>query len=683
LIHGFNTFLPPGYYLEPTSDPANPVKVTTPRDKDNTSPTPAPGPAIPEPPAVKPNWNPPPNRPAPPAVTLPPAEAPEPVPPQPPAPVNYTSQMAGASNIITSMNQSTNEQGQRMEQQSRVRGPAEFNHAINYVNKIKTRFSAQPEVYRSFLEILQTYQKDDKPINEVYQQVQQLFSSAPDLLDEFKQFLPDNSSSTSKPPSSSQGRKPSGRKPNSVAPPTHYYSQPAVQPLPPKKKPKTAKPEKLSTAEELDFFEKCKKVIGNKTTYNEFLKILNLFTQEIIEAKVLIERVEPFLGKSPELFDWFKKFVKYDEDDIIYNIPADKAPVDLRTCRQSGHSYRRMPNSIPRPACSGRDELARDVLNDDWVSTPVFISESGFVSHKKTPHEEAMYKCEEERYEFDLNIEANLSVIALLEPIAKKIMLMPVEERATFKLPPGLGGSSTTIYKRIIKKIYDSERGIEVIEALHHNPAVAVPIVLKRLKQKDEEWKRSQREWNKVWREIDAKNFSKALDHQGINFKVTDRKAILTKSLINEIEVLQLEQKEKKSTLANRYQFDFSFKNLDMFQHVDTILLSYIENTQTISSAEEEKMKGMLQDFLPKYFNLESSKQDDDGQDGNAMEVDPEVPESNGNGNLDSMEVDQTASVPVQASEQSQTIGGKRSSFALYANNALYCFFRLYQALFD
>jgi paired amphipathic helix protein Sin3a len=126
------------------------------------------------------------------------------------------------------------------------------------------------------------------------------------------------------------------------------------------------------------------------------------------------------------------------------------------------------------------------------VSTPVFISETGFIWHKKTPYEEAMYKCEEERYEFDLNIEANLSVIALLEPIAQKILLMPSEERATFKLPPGLGGSSSTIYKRVLKKIYDPERGLEVIDALHQNPAVAVPIVLKRLKQKDEEWKRAQ-----------------------------------------------------------------------------------------------------------------------------------------------------------------------------------------------
>jgi paired amphipathic helix protein Sin3a len=43
----------------------------------------------------------------------------------------------------------------------------EFGHAINYVNKIKSRFSNQPDIYKSFLEILHTYQKQQKNIKEV------------------------------------------------------------------------------------------------------------------------------------------------------------------------------------------------------------------------------------------------------------------------------------------------------------------------------------------------------------------------------------------------------------------------------------------------------------------------------------------------------------------------------------
>jgi paired amphipathic helix protein Sin3a len=50
----------------------------------------------------------------------------------------------------------------------------------------------QPETYKQFLDILQTYQRESKPIQDVYAQVTQLFLTAPDLLEDFKQFLPES-----------------------------------------------------------------------------------------------------------------------------------------------------------------------------------------------------------------------------------------------------------------------------------------------------------------------------------------------------------------------------------------------------------------------------------------------------------------------------------------------------------
>lgn len=79
---------------------------------------------------------------------------------------------------------------------------------------------------------------------------------------------------------------------------------------------------------------------------------------------------------------------------------------------------------------------------------------------------------------------------------------MNSEERSQFRLDDGFGGESPSIYERIIKKIYGKDQGYEILQALYDNPSVAVPIVLSRLKQKDEEWKRAEREWNKVWREV-------------------------------------------------------------------------------------------------------------------------------------------------------------------------------------
>jgi len=76
-------------------------------------------------------------------------------------------------------------------QQQPGQQPVEFNHAINYVTTIKKRFQYSPDTYKKFLEILHTYQKEQRGIKEVLDEVSGLFWDHPDLLGEFIYFLPD------------------------------------------------------------------------------------------------------------------------------------------------------------------------------------------------------------------------------------------------------------------------------------------------------------------------------------------------------------------------------------------------------------------------------------------------------------------------------------------------------------
>ncbi|KAJ3048832.1 Transcriptional regulatory protein sin3 [Rhizophlyctis rosea] len=677
LIMGFNTFLPPGYKIEPTNNPNDPVRVTTPRDHPpyvHHPPPPLAGPSSLTDVASQsaaalsaantmagyfgaPGYGG--NTGLPSMSSLSGAHSTNGTPSS-----QYSNSAAlGASNIISSMHAHGQSQGGRggsAGDGSTRRAPVEFNHAINYVNKIKNRFSTEPETYKQFLEILQTYQKEQKPIHDVYAQVQVLFKGAPDLLDEFKQFLPDNSNNqgqgglgalgrggllsglgslsngdsfggkrpgsagssgnqaTATPGGKKQHKRPlpgtaGGMLGNGVGSSANGSSISLAQP--PKKKAKTAKADKPGNIEELEFFDKCKRLINNRTVYNEFLKVLNLFSQEIIEAKVLLDRIEPFLSKAPELFEWFKRFVKYEEEDIIYNIPIERPHLNIETCAPAGHSYRKLPANWPRPQCSGRDNLCNEVLNDEYISHPMYVSESGFLAHKKTVYEEALHRCEEERYEFDLHIEANLHTIALLEPVAKRLLGMNQEEKNRFTLDADFGGDSKSIYHRAIKKIYDKERGLEIIEALQRHPAVAVPVVLKRLKQKDEEWKRAQRDWNKVWREIDAKNYSKSLDHIGINFKQKDKKDTAPKSLIGQIESIYREQREKPSD-KTRYQFDFKFRDQKVFRDVMKLVRLTIKNSGL--GEDEGKLLKCAKEFVNTFFVLDEGLEDDGGDGGDS-----------------------------------------------------------------
>ena len=278
------------------------------------------------------------------------------------------------------------------------------------------------------------------------------------------------------------------------------------------------------------------------------------------------------------------------------------------------HSSRLQEANVP---CSGRDELCKSVLNDEWVSHPAWAGEeSGFVPHKKNPYEEALHRSEEERHEYDFHIDAIARTITMLEPVNAKIAAMTPEERAMYKLKAGFGGSSKSIHQRIIKKIYGREPGLEVIQALHDSPAVAVPVVLTRLRQKEEEWKRAQKEWNKVWREVDARNYQRSLDYQGITFKASDKKATTMKAFVNQIESAREEQMSKRAALVDplisrtrpKHQMEFLVEDMTVVQ--DMLKLSFVfldRMNHHITNADRRRIENFLRSFVPIFFMLDST----------------------------------------------------------------------------
>ena len=138
LIQGFNTFLPVGYRIEVGSDSQSSevITVTTPSGtmlrSTNTPGNPAPPPALSAPPPQELNQ-------------VPPSD-------QPPvsAPLPSTSAL-GLSNTPKLPNSSV-DLPNTDDHERQVLGPA-----MEYVQRIKTRFSNDPDTYKQFLEILSNY----------------------------------------------------------------------------------------------------------------------------------------------------------------------------------------------------------------------------------------------------------------------------------------------------------------------------------------------------------------------------------------------------------------------------------------------------------------------------------------------------------------------------------------------
>ena len=57
-------------------------------------------------------------------------------------------------------------------------------------------------------------------------------------------------------------------------------------------------------------------------------------------------------------------------------------------------------------------------------------------------------------------------------------------------------------------RIY-GDKSPEVIDGLKKTPIVAIPLVLKRLKAKDEEWRTAQKQFNKIWRDQNERYYLK------------------------------------------------------------------------------------------------------------------------------------------------------------------------------
>ncbi|KAL1317335.1 paired amphipathic helix protein Sin3-like 4 isoform X2 [Arachis ipaensis] len=577
------------------------------------------------------------------------------------------------------------------DEQPAPKKPVEFEEAINFVNKIKTRFQGDDRVYKSFLDILNMYRKESKSITEVYQEVAALFQEHPDLLDEFTHFLPDTSSAASAHYISARN---SMLRDRSSAMPTvrqmhvekrertmtsHGDRDLSVDRPDPDNdrglmraekdqrrrlekdkerredrrerdrddrdyehdggrdrerfshKRKSDRRAEDSGAEpllddenigmysqELAFCEKVKEKLRNPDDYQEFLKCLHIYSREIITRHELQSLVGDLLGKYPDLMEGFNEFLIQSEkndggflagvmnkkslwsdgqrpksvkvedrdrdrdrcrDDGMKErdrefrerdkstAPANKdvsgpkisiypskdkylsKPInelDLSNCDQCTPSYRLLPKNYPIPVASQRTELGAEVLNDHWVSVTSGSEDYSFKHMRKNQYEESLFRCEDDRFELDMLLESVNATTKRVEELLEKVNNNIIKGDSPIRIEEHL----TALNLRCIERLY-GDHGLDVMDVLRKNASLALPVILTRLKQKQDEWARCRADFNKVWAEIYAKNYHKSLDHRSFYFKQQDTKSLSTKALLAEIkEISEKKRKEDDVLLA-------------------------------------------------------------------------------------------------------------------------------------
>ncbi|GMI67047.1 SIN3-like 2 [Hibiscus trionum] len=390
------------------------------------------------------------------------------------------------------------------------------------------------------------------------------------------------------------------------------------------------------------FCEKVKERLCSSDDYQAFLKCLNIYSNGIIRRNDLQNLVTDLLGKHPDLMNEFNQFLERCEntEGLLAGVISKKSlsgdekdrepkrdmegtrereryrekymaksiqELDLSTCQRCTPSYRLLPDDYPIPSASQRSELGAQVLNDYWVSVTSGSEDYSFKHMRRNQYEESLFRCEDDRFELDMLLESVSSTAKRVEDFLNSIN----ENKINMDPPVRIEDHFTVLHLRCIERLY-GDHGLDVMEILRKNPAVALPVILTRLKQKQEEWTECRLDFNKVWAEIYLKNHYKSLDHRSFYFKQQDSKNLSAKSLVAEIKELKEKNQNEddvlvasiaghRQPLAPHLEYDY----LDIGIHEDLYKLMEYSCEEICSTKEQlDKVMRLWTTFLEPMLSV-------------------------------------------------------------------------------
>lgn len=318
------------------------------------------------------------------------------------------------------------------------------------------------------------------------------------------------------------------------------------------------------------------------TPYTEFLKCLHLFAAGVLNKEELVLMLRglfmqghaPKTGanagggaSNPAVASDAVELLREFEEVLIGRGPyadqesdrkakskygaMNRRDYDYSQCEHPTPSYYSVPSDYPKSLFythSGQTEDDASVLSDPllcvvphpdtkqrYLLTPEAYDG---VKARRNVHEEAMFQVEDERFEADMAIERNLTTMRQVEPMAEEVTrLRDIEEkegqpigRMTYSLRTRSLNNSQI---HAIARLY-GDKGDEVVQHLLKNPVALLPIVYRRLRQKDAEWRRLRSELSKGWNAVLEANYEGSLDVLCSTYKKELERVVSPESL-NEV----------------------------------------------------------------------------------------------------------------------------------------------------
>lgn len=443
------------------------------------------------------------------------------------------------------------------------------------------------------------------------------------------------------------------------------------------------------TTAEAAFFERAKIHLNRKelapdkppgsrrhTPYAEFLKCLHLFGAGILnkEELLLLLRGLFIQGHAPksgvnagggasnptvaneaqELLREFEEILvgrgPYAEQESVSKDKSKYGSVaakdhDFSQSERPTPSYRTYPPDYPYNqffAHSGQTEADASVLNNVVVCVgpertgsskqKLFNSPEDYdgVKARRNAYEDAMFKVEDERFEVDMAIERNVSAMRQIEPLAEEATQLRENEeqdgqpigRMSYQLR---SRSMNSTHIGAIARLY-GESGDEVIHHLVRNPIAVLPIVFRRLREKDAEWRKARTEMTKQWQAVSEANFDGSLDVLCHFYKREIERKFASEQLLEECKRARYyvkhprKQNHHKATRLIAPEFSSSSPDIKalVFQshlrvrvsnampHKDAYqcLTMHVMNGVAKTNADRERVSRVWSEFIVPWFDL-------------------------------------------------------------------------------
>lgn len=280
---------------------------------------------------------------------------------------------------------------------------------------------------------------------------------------------------------------------------------------------------------------------SDKELFSQFVKCLSLYMMgcfSLSEVLMVLERIFPMSAKK--LPYQLKEFLATREaprrHGSLYMCPLSH--LNPAMCRHEGQSYLELPVNFHRPWCSGRElepPEIRDQLNNDFISIPRGSEDDGFTHPKHNAFEDAMFRLEDEMFEFDVIIGGAQSLIAALHPLEIQLAELGDQYQELVIREPLL----KVVHLKVLTRVYGLHAE-DVLELFHRCPGYVLPLLLERLREKVAQWEGVRTHLaSTLWIEIAEKNYYKQFEHRLYYLKVLDRN-VLSAASVMEAQALAL-----------------------------------------------------------------------------------------------------------------------------------------------